>query len=151
MTDRLWAVMVCLMLGAGGVGCRGGRGDAPRVALGTATCDACRMTLTDARFVAVVADGKTERAYDSIECLVRVWRASGEPVSDAIWLSDFDAQTLRRQSELTLVHADYPSPMGGGYAAFADRDHARAEAASRNGEFGTLEETIQNRLERSSR
>lgn len=150
MTDRRWVSLVFLMLGAAVVGCRGGSGEAPRVALGTAICDACGMTLTDARFVAVVKDGDTERAYDSIECLVRVWRTSGEPVSDAIWLSDFDAKTLRRQSELTLVHADYPSPMGGGYAAFADRDRARAEAAARKGEFGTLEETLQNRLERSS-
>ena len=148
MNNRVGLSIVLLMLGF--VGCRGGGGDAPRVDLGTAMCDACRMTLTDARFVAVVEDGKSERAYDSIECLVRVWRASGETVSDEIWLSDFDTQTLRRQSELTLVHADFPSPMGGGYAAFADRERARTEASSRNGELGTLEATIQNRLERGN-
>lgn len=151
MFDRLTVSLLFLFLSGPMLGCGGGEGEkSPQVALGSAVCDACGMTLKDSRFIAVIAEPKPERAYDSIECLVRVMRASGETVSDAIWIADFDARTLRRQSELTLVHADFPSPMGGGYAAFAGRDHARAEAEARNGEFGTFEQAVGGTLERSA-
>ena len=150
MFDRLSISLLCFLLGAGIAGCGGKGGEQPpQVVLGSTACDACGMTINDARFMAVMAATKPERAYDSIECLVRVVRASGETVSDAIWVSDFDARTLRRQSELTFVHADYPSPMGGGYAAFADPQHARAEALARNDAFGTLEQAVRGTLERS--
>jgi hypothetical protein len=89
------------------------------------------MTLADLHYAAAVRESGRVLAYDSIECLARARRKARGTVSDGIWIADFGTGALHPQSAMTVVRADYPSPMGGGFAAFADPAQARSEAEAR--------------------
>ena len=95
----------------------------PRVAFGT-PCSACSMTITDARFACVRRDGARWKSYDSIECLLRDGHASAASAR----LADYDTRRLVAADSLWVVHGDFPTPMGGGFAAFA-REEAAAQVA----------------------
>jgi nitrous oxide reductase accessory protein NosL len=147
---RRWAEGALLVLFVAALaGCRARSGETPpAVSLGKAVCETCGMTVTDARFAALAEEGGTLHTYDSIECLLRARRMSGAGLSGAIWLTDFDTRTLHPQSGVTVVRADYPSPMSAGYAAFADTAKARSEALARHGQMGSLAEALNGALER---
>lgn len=106
-------------------GCAPGR---PHVAFGS-PCSACSMTITDARFACVRRDGARWKSYDSIECLLRDGRAAGA----AVQLADYDSRRLVPADSLWIVHGDFPSPMGGGLAAFAGREPAEQVAGETHG------------------
>ena len=95
----------------------------PHVAFG-APCSTCSMTITDARFACVRRDDGRWKSYDSIECLLHDGGATGVTA----WLSDYDTRRLVPADSLWIVHGDFPTPMGGGWAAFA-RQGAAAEVA----------------------
>ena len=100
----------------------------PRVAFGT-PCSACSMTITDARFACVRRDGGRWKSFDSIECLLR----GGRPASAAVRLADYDTRRLVPADSLWVVHGDFPTPMGGGFAAFAGRTAAEQVASETHG------------------
>lgn len=106
----------------------------PAIRLG-AECAACGMPIEDLRFACERPLGRQWRAYDSIECLVRDGGASGPA-----WLADYDRSTLAAAESLWVVKGDFPSPMGGGLAAFRDRTAADEVAARTDGRVGRLAE-----------
>lgn len=100
----------------------------PRVAFGT-PCSACSMTITDARFACVRRVEGRWKSFDSIECLLR----DGHPAAAAVRLADYDTRRLVPADSLWLVHGDFPTPMGGGLAAFAGRTAAEQVANETHG------------------
>ena len=100
-----------------------------------AECAACGMAIEDLRFACERRVDGVWRAYDAIECLVRDGGAS-----DQAWLADYDQRTLAPAESLWVVRGDFPSPMGGGLAAFRDRAAADDIAARTRGRVGRLAE-----------
>lgn len=135
-------------------GCGGAKPDGPpRLAMGQDECASCRMTLTEPGFspAARLAGGQT-LAYDAIECLVGDLRARrGDQAPVTVWLPDLPTGVLHEAAVMTIVLADYPSPMGGGFAAFRDSTRAADEAKRRDGVAGDLEAFVSGTLQRPER
>lgn len=131
-----WRAVVLAVAVAALAGCGAGRSGPPRIALGT-PCAACGMRIQDLRFACErpVADGW--RVYDSIECLVG--DTHGVAPTDA-YLADYDSQTLHAVGSVWVVQGSFPSPMGGGYAAFVSREAADGIAAQSQGRVGRLQD-----------
>lgn len=91
-------------------------------------CAVCGMGIEDLRFACErPAEGRW-RSYDSIECLLREARAS-----DRAWLADYDSRTLHAADSVWVVQGEFPSPMGGGFAAFLDSASANEIAGRTHG------------------
>ena len=123
-------VLFVLLLGIGS-GCAGGP---PKIADGT-RCTHCSMTIAERRFACARQSDKGVLAYDSIECLL-VEQKAGE----RDWLSDYDTRTLHPADSMWVVRGSFPTPMGGGYAAFVDRRAADDVAAHTNGSVARFAE-----------
>lgn len=108
--------------------------DRPALALGT-PCASCSMGIADARFASACRIDGRWRHYDSIECLIR---DPGLAAADRTWLSDYDTRTLHPADSLWVVKGEFPSPMGGGFAAFATRAAADQVARETHGAVGRL-------------
>jgi hypothetical protein len=89
------------------------------------------MEILDARFACERRVGDRWRAYDAIECLLREG-------TDGAALSDYDSKTLHWADSLWVVRGAFPSPMGGGYAAFLDRSNADDVAQQTRGRVRRL-------------
>jgi len=90
------------------------------------------MEISDLRFACEKSVGRGWRIFDSIECLLR------DPNAGSSVLTDYDSRLLHSADSLWVVHGAFPSPMGGGYAAFLDRAAADTVAAQAQGEVGRL-------------
>lgn len=112
-------------------GCGGGSGPPP-IARGV-PCVTCGMAVQDLRFAAELERDGRWRVFDSIECLLRE-----PPDGSAAWLSDYDTETLVRADSAWVVRGAFPSPMGGGLAAFRAREAAESVAAGTGGRVGRL-------------
>ncbi len=130
--NRRSIVLVSVLAAVAAAGCAAG--DRPRIARG-ATCASCSMEIADLRFAAARRVAGRWRAYDAIECLIR--DAAARPGGPA-WLSDYDGQTLHPQDSMWVVKGEFPSPMGGGFAAFTERAAADDVAAQTRGAVGRL-------------
>lgn len=123
MPSRSVSASIGLLL-AVALSCCATRGPRP-IELGTA-CAACGMSIGDLRFACERQSGAWSQ-YDSIECLL------GDPKSGAVWLADYDSQTLAPAESVWVVQGDFPSPMGGGLAAFRSRVAAERVASETRG------------------
>jgi hypothetical protein len=74
--------------------------------------------------------------YESIECLIA--DAQKRPGGTA-YLPDYDTKALHAAAELWVVKGNFPSPMGGGFAAFADRAAAESLAVATSGTVDRFE------------
>jgi nitrous oxide reductase accessory protein NosL len=113
------------------------RSGPPRIRLDT-PCAACGMSISDRRFACERVVAGRARAYDSIECLLREAAEGAGPGAGATWLADYDQAALHAADSMWVVCGAFPSPMGGGYAAFLDRaaaDHVAARTRGRVGRF----------------
>ena len=129
---RRFAARVTLMLACVLVGCA--PSGPPRIAAGSA-CDRCGMPVEDLRFACERrnADARDHwRVYDSIECLAAAWDRR-VTIRDA-WIADYDQAALHRADSLWVARGRFPSPMGGGLAAFLDRAAAQTVASQTHGE-----------------
>ena len=126
------AERVVLALAALLAGCAAGSGP-PRISRGE-PCAVCGMAIQDLRYAATRPAGRAWRAYDSIECLLREAATAG-----AAWLPDYDSGTLHPADSMWVVRGDLPSPMGGGFVAFAARATADEVAARTRGRVERLE------------
>jgi len=102
-------------------------------------CARCGMTIGDLRFACESQGQDGWRQYDSIECLV------GDSPRGPIWLADYDSRALVPADSLWVVKGDFPSPMGGGLAAFRDRAAADDIASRTHGRVGRLAEVAGSR------
>ena len=101
----------------------------PRITLRT-PCASCTMEIADLRFACARRADAAWRSYDSIECLIQdAAKTAGGPA----WLADYDTRGLHPADSLWVVKGGFPSPMGGGFAAFASRDAADRVAAETHG------------------
>ena len=105
------------------------RGPKP-IAVG-AECAACGMSIGDLRFACERQAGGWSQ-YDSIECLL------DDKKPGPIWLADYDTQTLAPAESLWVVKGNFPSPMGGGLAAFRSRAAADRVASETGGRVSRL-------------
>lgn len=102
-------------------------------------CVACSMTIRDLHFACErEVDGKY-RAYDAIECLVKDARTRP---GGAVYLPDYDSGVLASADSMWVVNGNFPTPMGGGLAAFRDRAAADAIAAQTGGRVGRFAEYL---------
>ena len=104
----------------------------PHIKAGTA-CARCGMAVAEMRFACESRQGDAWKTYDSIECLI----ASGG-ANAASWLMDYDTRTLHAADSMWVVHGSFPTPMGGGYAAFLDKGAANEVAARTHGSVARL-------------
>jgi nitrous oxide reductase accessory protein NosL len=128
---RRWRWLLVALLAAG---CRSSAGP-PAIHAGT-PCVTCGMEVRDLRFACERGLDRTWRVYDAIECLIRDTTGS-VPASDA-WLADYDTQSLRPADSVWVVRGDFPSPMGGGFAAFGERAAADSVAGMTSGRVDRL-------------
>jgi hypothetical protein len=133
------------------LGCAGEESEGPpEVALGKATCAVCGMKVSDPLYAAVsrTPEGETF-TFDDPGCLIRHLRERRDWVGDRIWLAAYDAEgRLVPLDGITLVGAEFPSPMGSGFAAFLDPATAHEEARNRGGVAGLLEDFVSGALQR---
>ncbi|HKQ59528.1 MAG TPA: hypothetical protein VJY35_16820 [Candidatus Eisenbacteria bacterium] len=127
------AVALAAFLSAAGCA---GPGVSPPIAIGT-PCVACGMDVRDLRFACQRRAGRAWRVYDAIECLLRDARAGDGAVAPA-WLADYDRQTLHEADSMWVVQGEFPSPMGGGLAAFLARAAAESVAVETRGRVDRL-------------
>jgi len=127
MRDVL-VVLLLVLLGVSGCA-RNGDGPPP-IRPGT-TCTRCGMDIADLKFASTRKVDGAWRAYDSIECLVadRQRAAGGEA-----WLADYETKSLLSEVDVWILRGDFPSPMGGGLAAFASRAAAASLAVATHGD-----------------
>ena len=104
------------------------------------------MTVDEPRFAAAIRGEDGVEAFDSIECLLRRIRRSGGIAPAGTWLADYEEESLHPASSMTVVAGGFPSPMGGGYAAFHDPAQARDTATARQGVAGSLAEFASGRI-----
>ena len=141
---RRGAVAGLLLFAAVSGGCS--RAGPPPIHTGT-DCAACGMPIEDLRFACTRRDAAARRivwkVYDSIECLTRDW----EPHATVrgTYAADYDQARLHRADSLWVVHGSFPSPMGGGLAAFLDRGAAEAVAAETHGVVMPLDSMLSGR------
>ena len=105
------------------------------------TCAACGMEVHDLRFACERPVADTWRIYDAIECLIRDAAADTGAAPEAArvaWLADYDRQSLHPADSLWVVRGSFPSPMGGGFAAFLSRSAADSIAATTQGQVERL-------------
>jgi len=122
------AVFAVLALAFVGAGCA--RRDGPPPIVKGSSCARCGMGIEDLKFAATREVASKWRAYDSIECLV----ADRARLEDGpAWLTDYETKALLPESAAWVLHGDFPSPMGGGLAAFADRAAAESLAVATQG------------------
>ena len=121
--------LFALVLAAASVGCGAGGEGPPAIHRGS-SCARCGMGIEDLKFAATRRSEAKWLAYDSIECLIadRPGRAGGPA-----WLTDYETKTLLPETAAWVLHGDFPSPMGGGLAAFADRAAAESLAVPTHG------------------
>ena len=130
------AAVVVLAIALAGAGCAG-RGDGPPPIAKGSSCARCGMGIEDLKFATTREVATKWRAYDSIECLIADRaRLEGGPA----WLTDYETKRLLPESAAWVLHGDFPSPMGGGLAAFADRAAAESLAVATHGAVTRLAE-----------
>jgi hypothetical protein len=129
---------VAALLAALAAGCARSPGPPP-IRLGSA-CAGCGMEVRDLRFACERESAGGWRAYDAIECLIRDAGsgATGAPAAGGVWLADYDRQTLHPADSLWVVRGSFPSPMGGGFAAFLSRAAADSIASATQGRVARL-------------
>jgi len=109
----------------------------PAISRGT-PCVTCGMGVEDPRFACERnADGRF-KVYDSIECLLQ--EAGPAVPKTGVYLTDYDQGTLHPADSLWIVKGAFPTPMGGGLAAFASRAAAEEVASRTEGRVGRLAE-----------
>jgi len=127
MTSARRAIGIAMILALNSCSARGPK----PIALG-AECAACGMSIGDLRFGCERESGGWLQ-YDSIECLL------ADRKTGPVWLADYDSQALAPPESLWIVKGDFPSPMGGGLAAFRSRVAADRVAAETRGTVSRLE------------
>jgi hypothetical protein len=94
------------------------------------------MAVQEVRFAGLLRNGDGDRQFDSIECLVK----DSNFRSARIYLADYDQGDLHAAESLWVVKGDFPTPMGGGLAAFASVESAREVAERTQGRVGRFAE-----------
>lgn len=135
---RRWGALLLVASLAPGAGCAVPPGP-PAIRLGTA-CAGCGMEVHDLRFACERRRAGAWRVYDAIECLIRDAGSdtTAAPGGGSVWLADYDRQTLHRADSLWVVRGSFPSPMGGGFAAFLARAAADSVAVVTQGRVERL-------------
>lgn len=129
--ERALLLALLLLLAAG---CSGAAGPRP-IEIG-APCASCGMEVRDLGFASEIVRAGAYRFYDSIECLLRDRPSS----RDAVYLPDYDSRALHAADSLWIVKGRFPSPMGGGLAAFVSRAAAEDVALRTEGRVGAWSE-----------
>jgi hypothetical protein len=97
------------------------------------------MSIRDTHFACVRGSRGHYLQFDSIECLLRNGPAR---TGELIFLPDYDRAQLCLADTVWVVQGSFPTPMGGGFAAFATEASARDVGARTKGRVGRLHEFI---------
>lgn len=128
--DARAATAILIVIAALAAGCARPPGPKP-IVMGT-PCASCGMEVGDLGFACEMARKDRLHVYDSIECLLRDRPAAG----DRVYLADYDTRTLHPADSLWIVKGSFPTPMGGGLAAFRSRSAADEVATRAHGRVG---------------
>jgi nitrous oxide reductase accessory protein NosL len=123
---RLLALAVAL------AGCAG---SGPPAIKARTPCAECGMSITDLGFACERQVGRAWRRYDSIECLLQ----DADQGFGRAFLADYDTRALHAADSMWVVRGSFPSPMGGGYAAFLARRDADDIAGRTAGRIDRLD------------
>lgn len=118
------ALALALVMGAG---CSRESGP-PRIEIGK-PCVTCGMAVQEIRFAGLLRGEKGDRQFDSIECLLK----DAASRDARAYLADYDGGGLHAAESVWVVKGDFPTPMGGGLAAFASIESAQDVAAQTHG------------------
>lgn len=144
MTGMARALVLAAGIGAavaaGAAGCSRDPGP-PRIRIGE-PCATCGMEVREVRFAGLLRGPGGDRQYDSIECLVKDAGDRG-PSGAGVYLADYDRGDLHAAGSLWVVKGDFPTPMGGGLAAFASVESAQEVAAQTRGRVMRLAEVAE--------
>ncbi|MEP7027579.1 MAG: hypothetical protein ABI960_03190 [Candidatus Eisenbacteria bacterium] len=110
-------------------------GDAPPALHAGMTCGRCGMSISQLEYACERRVDRGWKRYDSIECLLADEARRGEGEA---YLVDYDSRALHAVDSMWVVRGDFPSPMGGGYAAFLVRGAADEIAARTAGRVDRL-------------
>jgi hypothetical protein len=97
------------------------------------------MSIRDTHFACVRGSNGRYRQYDSIECLLRDGAARA---GESIFLPDYDLRQLCPADSVWVVQGSFPTPMGGGFAAFAEERSARDVGTRTHGRVGRLHQFL---------
>jgi nitrous oxide reductase accessory protein NosL len=122
---------LALLLAFAVAGCAGN--GPPAIHAGEA-CAGCGMSISDPGFACELGGARGWRQFDSIECLLR----DPEVRAGRAYLADYDSHSLHAADSMWVVQGSFPSPMGGGYAAFLSRRSADDIAARTQGRVARL-------------
>ena len=128
-----WLATAALLLA---VGCE--RSETPRVQIGS-PCASCGMSIRDTHFACVRGSRGHYRQFDSIECLLKDGPARP---GESMFVPDYDQSELCLADTVWVVQGSFPTPMGGGFAAFATEGSARDVGARTQGRVGRLHEFL---------
>jgi len=108
----------------------------PEINYGRDVCIECGMIIDDPRFAATYRlDDGTEKVFDDLGGLIIRGRETDELESAAVWVSDFDEETLIDATTAFFVPTvGVTSPMGHGILAFEDENRAQVIAMDLGGE-----------------
>lgn len=129
--DRLHRATLALLVAFGLAGCA--RSGPPAIHAGT-TCEGCGMSIADLGFACERKAARAWLRYDSIECLLQ----DADAGAGRAYLADYDTHALHDADSMWVVRGSFPSPMGGGYAAFLTRRAADEIAARTEGRVDRL-------------
>ena len=121
-------MLALLAIAAAGCGPRG-EGAIP-IHAGT-PCARCGMEVGNLKFASERVEAGRARVYDALECL----RASErDRAAGRVYVPDYDSGRLLPLDSAYVVHGHFPTPMGGGFAAFASRAAADSVALETQGD-----------------
>lgn len=136
------SLAVLLAIGCGG-GSEPDANGAPIISLDGTLCSLCGMEIRDTHFASALREASGEvRSFDAIECLIQDRREHGGLDEASIWLPDLGEGQLYPAERMTIVRGGFPSPMGGGFAAFRDAELAGRLTAERKGQAGSLADFV---------
>ncbi len=109
------------------------------IKINTDNCDNCGMTISSAKFAAVLftSKGRTYK-FDDISCLLVYKSENNEKANGAgLYVANFlkDNQLLPAEKAVYIIGDNVKSPMGGNIAAFENKESANKYAIDLSAEF----------------
>lgn len=126
------AIVMAMMVSA----C-GNKGPEP-INLNKDNCDFCQMTIAEEKFSCelITVKGRVYK-FDDLSCLLEYKTANPDPAVRSIYVADFltPGSLLEQEKAFFIRGEEIDSPMGGGIAAFSDKNTAMEYAGKFNAQL----------------
>ena len=107
----------------------------PEIVVDRTACAQCGMLVSELAFAAAYrVPGRPARAFDDIGCLLDALAQEPQRTDVQLWFRDAaDAQRIEGRQATFVQSPELRTPMGGGIAAYRDRDAAARTAVQHHG------------------